>query len=104
MTVRDPSVLTCQEVVELVTEFLGDALPSDDRIRIEQHLLVCPPCTLYLGQVRATIALTGDLLGELPPPTAIPGAAPRTTPRTTAETAPEAHPELLALFREWKKK
>jgi predicted anti-sigma-YlaC factor YlaD len=59
--IADPSTLTCREVVELVTEFLGDAMAPEDRVRLEQHLLVCPPCTAYLGQVRATVQLVGSL-------------------------------------------
>lgn len=62
------TVLTCKEVVELVTELLGDALAPEDRVRLEQHLLVCPPCTLHVGQVRSTIALVGDLRDPPGPP------------------------------------
>jgi predicted anti-sigma-YlaC factor YlaD len=36
-------------------------MDSEDRVRLEQHLLVCPPCTAYLGQVRATLELVGSL-------------------------------------------
>jgi predicted anti-sigma-YlaC factor YlaD len=59
--IADPSTLTCREVVELVTEFLGDTMEPEDRIRMEQHLLMCPPCTAYLGQVRSTVQLVGGL-------------------------------------------
>lgn len=65
MSVSHPIHLTCREVVELVTEFLDDAMAADDRIRVEQHLLVCPPCTSHIGQMRATIARLGEL-GEPP--------------------------------------
>ena len=78
--VRHPTVLTCKEVVELVTELLAGALPAEDRVRLEQHLLVCPPCTAHVGQVRATIELTASLHAPAPP-----------TP-----------PAVLALFRTWK--
>jgi hypothetical protein len=72
--------LTCRQLVELVSDYLGHVLPPDDRVRFEQHLLVCPPCTLHLGQVRATIALAAELR-DLPPgepvadPVADPGPA-----------------------------
>jgi anti-sigma factor RsiW len=61
MRVRDVSSLTCKEVVELVSEYLEGGLAPDDRARLEQHLFVCPPCTLHFGQVRATIAAVGEL-------------------------------------------
>lgn len=40
--------LTCQELVELVTEYLEGALPPGKRVRFEQHLAVCLGCTTYL--------------------------------------------------------
>ena len=84
MTVRDPAVLECKEVVELVTEFLGSALAPVDRARLEQHLLVCPPCTLHVAQVRATIAHIATL---------------------RASDAPvDVSPAVVDLFRQWKKK
>jgi anti-sigma factor RsiW len=61
MKVRHPILLTCQEVVELVTELFEDALPAEDRARIEQHLLVCPPCTTHVHQVTETRDLARDL-------------------------------------------
>ena len=84
MTVRDPFALECREVVELLTEFLEGALAPEDRARLEQHLLVCPPCTQYLGQLRSTISQLGDLR-------AVPG------PVAVA-------PAVLDAFRQWKRK
>jgi len=44
----DPhSDLVCRELVELVTEYLSEALSADDRARFEHHLSECPPCTTY---------------------------------------------------------
>lgn len=76
--------LTCKEVVELVSEFLGDQMQPEDRVRFEQHLLVCPPCTLHVGQVRSTIKLVADLRAE-PSPV-------------------EVGPAILDVFRQWKQK
>jgi anti-sigma factor RsiW len=56
---KDP--LVCQEVVELVTDYLEGALSRRDRRRIEAHLADCPHCTEYLAQMQATIRLTGRL-------------------------------------------
>ena len=60
MTVSHPIWLHCREVVERVSDLLGDGLAPDDVIRLEQHLLVCPPCSAHVEQVRATIALAAE--------------------------------------------
>ena len=53
--------LVCQEVVELVTEYLGDTLPVPDRARFDQHLATCPFCTAYLVQMKTTLELAAQL-------------------------------------------
>jgi anti-sigma factor RsiW len=47
--------LTCREVVELVTDYLDDALSPEDRERFEEHLALCPGCDSYLDQIRLTV-------------------------------------------------
>jgi anti-sigma factor RsiW len=74
--------LSCQELVELVTDYLEDTLPAEERERFEAHLDDCGPCRTYLDQMRATIELTGSL-----PTDSIP---------------PEAQAELLRVFRDWR--
>jgi anti-sigma factor RsiW len=60
--------LACNEVVELVTAYLDDALPAEDRERFEEHLVFCDGCDRYLEQMRATISATRNVsLGKLPP-------------------------------------
>ena len=56
--------LTCQEMVELVTDYLEDTLPRRIRRRVEEHLALCDGCTTYLEQMRETIRLTGILTEE----------------------------------------
>ena len=51
----------CTEIVELVTEYLEDTMPVDDRERFERHLAFCTECDIYLDQMRDTIAVTGTL-------------------------------------------
>lgn len=75
--------LSCQELVELVTDYLEGALPRRERRLFEQHLSACNGCTTYLDQMRATIALTGKL-----------------KPRSIS---PEAEAALLAAFGDWKR-
>jgi anti-sigma factor RsiW len=64
--------MTCQELVELVTDYLEDALSREDVARFEAHVAACPGCDAYLAQVEATIALAragGDRVeaGEISP-------------------------------------
>lgn len=75
--------LTCQELVELITDYLEGSLSPGQRARFEAHLAECDGCTNYLDQMRKTIALVGHLLEE-----ALPEGSKR---------------ELLHLFRDWKK-
>jgi len=56
--------LVCQQVVEMVTAYLEDALSRSDLRRLEKHLAGCPLCTEYLAQIRETIRLTGRVAPE----------------------------------------
>jgi anti-sigma factor RsiW len=80
---RRTGEITCQELVELVTEYLEGTLPGRDRARFEGHLDGCPYCTTYLDQMRITIRT----LGRLPEETIEPGA----------------RDALLDAFRDWKR-
>lgn len=59
--------LTCREVVEIVSDYLEDALSPEDRARFEAHLGVCDGCTSYVEQMRETIRLSGMLTEDLVP-------------------------------------
>jgi anti-sigma factor RsiW len=61
MTPRD---VACQELVELVTEYLEGALPPDEVAAVEHHLAQCGPCLRYLRQMQATVAALGMLPAE----------------------------------------
>jgi anti-sigma factor RsiW len=78
-----PIGMTCQELVELVTEYLEGTLTVELRARFEKHLAVCPGCVDYLDQVRRTIAATGHLSEE--------------------SLEPAARDQLMALFDNWKR-
>lgn len=56
--------LVCQEVVEMVTDYLEGALSPADRRRLQNHLADCLHCTEYLDQIRETIRLTGQVTRE----------------------------------------
>jgi len=53
--------LSCQELVELVTDYLDGTLSRRDRRRFESHIAGCGNCTRYLEQFRQTIAVAGTL-------------------------------------------
>ena len=53
--------LTCQQAVELVTDYLEGTLSRKQRRRFEKHLRGCPNCSAYLQQIRTTIELAGHV-------------------------------------------
>ena len=61
--------LSCQQVVELVTEYLDGVMEPRRRARFEAHLAGCDGCTNYLEQFRTTVAVIGRLdVGDIPEP------------------------------------
>jgi anti-sigma factor RsiW len=53
--------ITCQELVELVTDYVESVLPERERTRLEAHLAECPYCEEYIAQMRQTIYALGEL-------------------------------------------
>jgi anti-sigma factor RsiW len=74
--------LVCQEMVELITDYLEGALSRSQRRRFEAHLAACENCTEYLRQMRATIRLTGSLDAE--------------------DLTPAMREEFTELYRRWR--
>ena len=64
----DPHDMMCQELVEVLTEYLDGTLAAHDRARLEAHLSVCDDCQAYLEQFKATIALADRANDEKLPP------------------------------------
>jgi anti-sigma factor RsiW len=79
----DAPALDCNELVELVTAYLENALPAVERARFEAHLTECPDCVEYMAQFQRTIAAIGLAAPELE----------RTPPVS----------DLLRVFRDWKR-
>jgi predicted anti-sigma-YlaC factor YlaD len=73
--------MTCQQLVELVTDYLEGALSPDDERRFDEHIRICVGCRRYLDQMRLTIATLGRLTPE--------------------DVSPEAEQELIEVFRNW---
>jgi predicted anti-sigma-YlaC factor YlaD len=55
---------TCQQIVELVTDYLEGALSPSDIERFEEHLRVCDGCAYYVDQIRVTIDAVGRVEEE----------------------------------------
>ena len=59
--------VTCQQFVELVTEYFEGALEPRTLSQVEEHLAMCDWCVTYVDQMQATIASLRELEEERPP-------------------------------------
>jgi anti-sigma factor RsiW len=55
------TTITCQEVVELVTDYLEGVLDPATCAELEAHLATCEGCATYLDQMRRTIRALGHV-------------------------------------------
>ncbi|HEX5621326.1 MAG TPA: zf-HC2 domain-containing protein [Solirubrobacteraceae bacterium] len=55
----DGTAISCQEVVEVITDYLEGKLSPEDVAIFEAHLELCDGCKWYLEQMRTTIAAVG---------------------------------------------
>jgi anti-sigma factor RsiW len=78
LSVREP---TCQEVAELLTDYLEGLLTAAERANVDRHVAGCRDCTLYIEQMRLTIAASGLIRSD--------------------ELAPALREALLSAFRDW---
>ena len=78
---RKPAGIACQQLVELVTDYLEGALPASEHARFEAHIADCEHCADYVQQMRLTIIVTGRI--------------------TEDDLQPAAREELLTAFRDW---
>ncbi len=53
--------IKCRDAVVLIGDYLEGKLARRDRRRLEKHLSGCDACSAYLEQMRATIALAGQV-------------------------------------------
>ena len=83
MTNANQNQLNCQEVVELVTDYLEQALLPEMQAQFEEHIAECPGCDTYLEQVQQTIMMLRKL--------------------TEQQMFPKTKQELVEIFRNWKR-
>ena len=48
--------VTCQQFVELITDYFEGALPPRTLCHVEEHLVMCDWCVTYLEQMESTVA------------------------------------------------
>ena len=72
--------ITCQEVTELVNDYIEGALDAHETALFEQHLNFCDGCDWYVDQIRATVEVVGRI--------------------EETEVPPEIKGKLLAAFRD----
>lgn len=76
-------MLTCADIVKLITDYDEGRLTPEERRRFEEHVSICPPCRSFLVQMRTTAELVGELREE--------------------DVPPEMEQHLIAAFRDWKR-
>ena len=74
-------MLTCQQVVELITDYLEGALDEQRHAEVARHLSECDDCLIYASQLQ----LTGRLLASVP----------------AATLTADDRAALIATYREW---
>ena len=57
-------MLTCQQLTEIVTEYLEGRMPLWRRLQFHMHLGMCRHCRAYVSQMRATVRTLGTLPHE----------------------------------------
>jgi anti-sigma factor RsiW len=54
-------MMTCQEVLDFLSDYVEGRLSAGEHARLEEHLAVCPPCVDYLKSFEATLAACRSL-------------------------------------------
>jgi len=57
----DADEVTCQQFVEMVTDYFEGALEPHTLSQVEEHLVMCDWCVTYVEQMQATIASLREL-------------------------------------------
>ena len=76
--------INCRGVVEVVTDYIEEALSLQEMQVVDRHLEGCEGCRRYLDQMRLTVQALGELRDE--------------------DVPPEMRERLLGAFREIKRR
>jgi anti-sigma factor RsiW len=63
-TANPIEAMSCQQFVEIVTDYLERQLDEARRLWTDEHLAACDACRAYLAQMRETIAALRDLADD----------------------------------------
>lgn len=74
--------MACQELVEVITDYIEGTLGATDVRRLEAHIAQCDPCTAYIEQMRQSILVVGHL--------------------STRDLDPVTRTRLVDAFRAWR--
>lgn len=55
------TTITCEEIVDIITDYLEGIVDDATRDEIEAHLALCPACDEYLAQMRSTLSTLGHV-------------------------------------------
>ena len=61
-------MLTCQELTELVTDYLEGSMSFADRVRFQMHIGMCRHCRAFLHDRKLVIGASSGLPAEPIPP------------------------------------
>lgn len=64
-SIHDELRITCADALELITDYLDDALSPRDLEDFLAHLSGCQACTVYVGQFKLTIQLAPRIRDEV---------------------------------------
>jgi anti-sigma factor RsiW len=57
-------IASCEELVELTTEYFERNLDPPSRLRYERHLAACPSCRGFVTQLRKAMVVAGSVPSE----------------------------------------
>jgi anti-sigma factor RsiW len=77
----EPDEMACQGSSRVITDYLEGTLGADDTHGFEAHVAECPPCRVYIDQIRHARRAVGRL--------------------STADLDPSTRTQLVEAFRAW---
>ena len=57
-------MFNCDDVIQLLTDYIDGELEPDSQSRLDGHFKVCPPCVKFLETFKVTVELTGTFRCE----------------------------------------
>lgn len=61
---RGEELITCQEVITFLLDYLSQELAPGERSNFERHLAICPSCAAYLATYEQAVLLGREALRQ----------------------------------------